>query len=1044
MPEPRNKKSHPLRIAFRWFRIVVLLFLAVLVGAILWSNIFGVPVFVEAAIRKEVRRRGIELDFTKLRLKGIRHLVARDVRFTSRSTNAPLFTVKEAEFIVDYERLKSGQFEVSGIRLTSGHLTLPLDSTTTGKSLIVSNINTDVFFVPGDVVRVMDFSAEALGAKAQVTGEVKHLWKFNFAATDRKGGTNAWQRHLLDVVEIAEQLDFKKVPELKITLEADGTDLSSTRATVSVRSEEATSRWGTFDRLQITSSIAPTADKGVRGDFNSELAGFRTQFGLVESLQLEGETYWANNMERLITNSVRLTSGAVDARWFRFNNAVATLASSQESSNAPIRSTIFVATGPIESSGARIHTNTLAAQLEHPLPFRTPAAWLAKFMSRSGPHAAPANALSGNWKINSTAVTAGGAQIETLQLWGNLGESDRRTNGAPSSLARLETPWQMVATNIRAGNIAIGSVRSGGDWTFPTLTATNLDADLYGGYLKAKAALNVHSGVLSAQTESAFPYEKLSTLLDKPVQKWFEQFEWEKPPYVESRLALRLPPWTNQWRKADLVSNLEVAGRFDGAGKFRGVAADRAESRFHFTNFVWQLPNLTITRPEGKALISYSGNVTNADFHCKIDSRINPGVLQPAFPKEQQVALGVVKFAQPPHLVGEAWGNWEDESKLGVNATLTATNFFVKEQAFSDLRADIVITNALIHASNIVVHRGAEEVHAPYVRVDLPGEIMFVTNIVSNMDPYIAMSLIGEDAYDAIDPYRFAQRPTVRVNGIVPLRHWSKADLRFEVAGNDFTFWRFRMPSIAGIVHWKTDHISFSNVTANFYGGRAHWSGYFIIDHSDDSANYSFAAQTANSELRYLVADLTGQTNQIEGTLDGELIITSANSSNEKSWNGYGKATMTDGFLWNVPVFGIFSPVLDGIAPGLGSSRISSGSGTFTITNSVVYTRDMQVRAPTFRLGYKGQVDLDGRLEAVVEAQIFRDAWLVGKLFSIALWPVSKAFEAKVSGTVDAPKTDLRFVPKFLLAPFRALNALGDGNDRKNEKAEPLPPEQKP
>jgi len=85
-------------------------------------------------------------------------------------------------------------------------------------------------------------------------------------------------------------------------------------------------------------------------------------------------------------------------------------------------------------------------------------------------------------------------------------------------------------------------------------------------------------------------------------------------------------------------------------------------------------------------------------------------------------------------------------------------------------------------------------------------------------------------------------------------------------------------------------------------------------------------------------------------------------------------------------------------------------------------------------------VDLDGKLEALVEAQIFRDAWIVGKLFSIALWPVSKAFEAKVSGTVDAPKTDLRFVPKFLLAPFRALNAIGDAADRnKDASASPKP-----
>jgi hypothetical protein len=1028
----KKRKAHPLRVAFRWCRIVVLLVVTFAVGLILWSNIYGVPGFLERAIRNEVQRRGIQLDFRKLRLKGFRHLIARDVHFQSGPTNAPTFTAREAEFIVDYERLRSGQLELSGIRLSAGRLTLPLEES---KSLVVSNINTEVNFGAGDAIQVMDFSAEALGARAQVSGEVKNPGKFHFASAGDTSTTNAWQRHLLDVVEVAEQLQFKETPELKISLQADGADIAGTWATVTLRSGEATSRWGTFDQLQMTSSIGPAAsNNAVRGNFLSEISGFQSQFGMVESLRVEGETLWGQGMERLLTNSVHLQSTGMSTRWFRFSNAFATLTSWQEETNSPIRSTVHLSTGPIESSGARIGTNTFTAELIHPLPFKTPAAWLALLMSRVPPREAAQNELSGTWRIDSGAVNAGPAEIAALHLSGELRTKRGRPNSV-LSLVRIETPWQLAATKIRAGEIEIGEVQAGGDWSFPNLSVTNLDAKLYGGYMKGTAGLNFTSREISARTESQFPYEKLSTLLDKPVQRWFSQFEWEKPPFVESELAARFPPWTNVWKTADVAKTLRIDGRFDGGGKFRGVPADRAESHFHFTNFTWTLPDLVITRPEGQARVQYSGNVTNGDFRWKVESSIDPAVIKPVFPREQQPALEVLKFAQPPLLRAEATGNWDDEKRLGVNASLVATNFFVKEQAFSDLSTEILITNGLIHLSNVVAHRGKEEVRAPYVQVDLPGEVMFVTNVVSTMDPYIAMSLIGEDAYKAIDPYRFAVVPTVRVNGTVPLRHFSKADLRFEVAGNEFTFWRFRMPNLVGDVHWKADHISFSNVTANFYGGKAKWSGYFIIDHSDDSANYSFSAYTTNTELKYLVADLTGQTNAPEGLLDGELMITSANSANERSWNGSGKASIRDGFLWNVPVFGIFSPVLDGIAPGLGSSRVSSGGGTFTITNSVVYTRDMQVRAQGFRLSYKGQVDLDGKLDALVEAQIFRDAWIVGKLFSIALWPVSKAFEAKVSGTVDAPKTDLRFVPKFLLAPFRALNALGDAAERNKDGA---------
>src|SRR5687768_11411354 len=177
MAETRTKrKQHAARRVFRWFRILVLLLFCITIAAILWCNIIGVPNFVAAAIRKEVQRRGIELEFSKLKLKGVRHLVARDVRIRTTSTNAPKFTVREAEFIIDRERLKSGQFEVSGVRLTSGGLIVPLDAAGTN-SLVVTNINTDVYFIPGDIIRVADFSAETLGAKARVSGEVKHLWK---------------------------------------------------------------------------------------------------------------------------------------------------------------------------------------------------------------------------------------------------------------------------------------------------------------------------------------------------------------------------------------------------------------------------------------------------------------------------------------------------------------------------------------------------------------------------------------------------------------------------------------------------------------------------------------------------------------------------------------------------------------------------------------------------------------------------------------------------------------------------------------------------
>ena len=50
---------------------------------------------------------------------------------------------------------------------------------------------------------------------------------------------------------------------------------------------------------------------------------------------------------------------------------------------------------------------------------------------------------------------------------------------------------------------------------------------------------------------------------------------------------------------------------------------------------------------------------------------------------------------------------------------------------------------------------------------------------------------------------------------------------------------------------------------------------------------------------------------------------------------------------------------------------------------------------------------------------------MVGKFFSLALWPVSKLFEYKVEGTLEKPDIQpLYMLPKYMLLPFQSLNRI--------------------
>ena len=116
----------------------------------------------------------------------------------------------------------------------------------------------------------------------------------------------------------------------------------------------------------------------------------------------------------------------------------------------------------------------------------------------------------------------------------------------------------------------------------------------------------------------------------------------------------------------------------------------------------------------------------------------------------------------------------------------------------------------------------------------------------------------------------------------------------------------------------------------------------------------------------------------------------------------------------------MFSDVLNGLAPGLGSSRASAGTCTFGITNGVIRSNDLDIRSTAVRLQYRGTVDFESRVKARVEAGLLRDVWLVGPVVSTVFWPVTKVFEYKVSGTLGEPKAEPVFlIPKVMLLPFQ-------------------------
>ncbi len=119
---------------------------------------------------------------------------------------------------------------------------------------------------------------------------------------------------------------------------------------------------------------------------------------------------------------------------------------------------------------------------------------------------------------------------------------------------------------------------------------------------------------------------------------------------------------------------------------------------------------------------------------------------------------------------------------------------------------------------------------------------------------------------------------------------------------------------------------------------------------------------------------------------------------------GAGNLEITDGVLWEAPIFGIFSEVL-------GTTKATSADATFTIANKLVKTDDMKIAAGAFTASAQGQVGFDARMDFRVEAQ-FMSAWPGINIITKLLGQVLKY---KVAGTISEPVYRAVFLPKELL-----------------------------
>ncbi len=339
---------------------------------------------------------------------------------------------------------------------------------------------------------------------------------------------------------------------------------------------------------------------------------------------------------------------------------------------------------------------------------------------------------------------------------------------------------------------------------------------------------------------------------------------------------------------------------------------------------------------------------------------------------------------------------------LEVSGRIKAVGCSYKGVEIVELESGFELKGSEIHAPDLRVVRVEGEGRAD-VRHDFRSRMVWLKDARVRLHPQQAARIIGDKMEEYVAPYVFRDTPMITGSGRVDVDNMKDTDLQVRVvspAGMDHVFlgkpvW---LSDLDADIHFKGALMEVRPRKAvTVFGGRAKGAIDVLLD-----ARASYEAKVTLEDLNF--GDLMRtyfENKEVKGRLNGHASLIGKFNGMDKL-TGWGDMTVLNGVLYNIPIFGAFSDVLNSIIPNLGYSEASRAQATFKIDEGNIRAEKIDVFSTAFALIGSGdyhfirdEVDLSMRVNV---------RGLPGVLF----FPVSKLFEYRGTGTL----ADTRWEPK--------------------------------
>ena len=1023
---PRRRGWRIFFSIFKWCRVSVWISILLLVVLHLFLHRVGVPEWVKARIAEQMRDQGWDMNFSRLRLQWYRGIVADHLVLSRTNTiKGPHLFVESAEFRLNFAALRHFDLRADSVLVQGGRLIWPLPATNgPPQTLDLTQLRGELFFGPDNTWELRSLEARAFGAHLRIRGDATNAslireWKMpkRTPKVREPGGRPLWSQ----MIEHSGKIKFAGTPELKVVFSFDAGDVRTLDVNARFSARAFESPWvggtnfvaaarllpplATDDPLRVEMTVTADRPHSPWGGATNLLFALKAEPSLTQIFPTNG--------------SAVLQLRGAQTRWGGAESLLVTLFSEPSGTNEAWRLTQWRVVGeqPRSEWFSADHIE-VEGRFLHPATNYLPA--IAASLSAEARQARTVAGTS-DWaraEVQFELPTA----VQTLLMDTNLPWTDR--------LRRVPALAVVSLSNTHSFHLTAPRVAITNRWDWPRLQADGIST-LTNGEMAWKGSFNTSSRDLALTLRGRVDPPAIAPFFGSNTPSWLNDVRAETPPRIEAAIRAQLPDWTNgaaAWA-GEMLSRLSVAGSLElGRAKVREVPLDSARALFLFTNSVLTMPELRVSRPEGGVVAELQLDHRSGDFVARVNEcRIDPQGLRPLLGEGVIEALDDFVFRELPTLRGELRGNLQRLEQAGLTAHVTASNVTYRGQGVRWVESGVILTNQFLSfIQPRVLRDGGEHAEGDGVGLDLNTQRLYLTNGTGRITPMDLAQVINNTVERVLKPFHYDQPLEGRADGLICLgRHDDSHDVRFEVDGGTFHWQQFNLESARANIHWLGSTVIVTNMAGRWKGG--HTTGWAVLNFPPGASDTAvFHVKLEGADLHRVMLDLQpGRTNKLEGLWSGELNVTHAKLDDWKSWQGFGKSHLTNGLIWDIRIFGLFSPVLNAVVPGLGNSRAKEARLDFLITNSVISSENLEIHTGLARMKYEGTVDFDQRVNGRMEAALLRNVPGLGWLASKILFPLSKLFEYRITGTLEEPKKRATYIlPSIITMPLQPIQSL--------------------